>query len=292
MQTIALGRRNPKTVVKTWEEFLRGHELFMEEADGVFTTATHRATLKYQESKGLVADGIVGNRTWGAAMVDGLPVIEDKSTGKEGPNWPPKPKKRYATGPAARQKLWGAFSYVPAPTKGNPEGIKITDNWASENISRTTIPQLAGVTGATKTGVVYFHTKAMPQLKALFEAWELAGLSDLILTWAGSWVPRFIRGSRSVLSNHAWGTAFDINVPWNGLRRVPALVGKKGSVRELVPIAWALGYGWGGWFSRQDGMHFECIRILSEEAIEAVLESLRTCESYDEWLKTSGWDAT
>lgn len=291
MQTIALGRRNPKTLVKTWEEFLRGHNLFMEEADGIFTEATKAATIAFQTEKGLGADGIVGNRTWGAAMADGLHMVEDSYTGKEGPNWPPEPTKKPATGQAAREKLWGKFSYVPAPVKGNPEAIKITDNWAASNISRVTIPQLAGVEGATKTGVVFFHTKAVAQLTALFEAWELAGLTHLILGWSGSWVPRFIRGSRSVLSNHAWGTAFDINYPWNQLRMTPALVGQHGSVRELVPLAWVLGYGWGGWFQRKDGMHFECIRILSEEEIEAVLESLRNCESYDEWLKKSRWDA-
>ena len=278
MQTIALGRRNPKKLVVTWEEFLRGDEWFMEEADGLFTAATKAATVKFQRSKKLTADGIVGNRTWGAAMAEGLHMVEDKATGKESANWPPVPKKRYTTGQAARQKLWGKFAYKAAPHKLNPEAIKITDGWSKDNISRVTIPQLKGVTGAPKSGRVYFHTKAAAQLKALFEAWELAGLDHLVLSWSGSWVPRFIRGSRSTLSNHAWGTAFDINYPWNMLRRTPALVGKKGSVRELVELAWALGFNWGGWFSRKDGMHFECVRILSEEEIQAVLDSIDVYE--------------
>lgn len=283
MQTIALGRRNPKNLVVTWEEFLRGEDLFMEAADGLFTAATKAATVKFQKGNGLTADGIIGNRTWGAAMAEGLHMVEDKASGKESANWPPRPAKRYASGQAARQKLWGAFKYKPAPTKGNPEGIRITDNWSASNISRVTIPQLKGVNGAPKSGRVYFHTKAVAQLKALFEAWELAGLDHLILGWSGSWVPRYIRGSRITLSNHAWGTAFDMNYPWNMLRRTPALVGQKGSVRELVELAWKLGFNWGGWWGypqpgkrpgRSDGMHFECVRILSEEEIQAVLDSI------------------
>jgi hypothetical protein len=74
-------------------------------------------------------------------------------------------------------------------------------------------------------------------------------------------VPRFIRGSHSVLSNHAYGTAFDINAPWNALGVRPALVGKPGSVRELVPLAAEHGFAWGGHFrTRPDGMHFELVR--------------------------------
>lgn len=49
--------------------------------------------------------------------------------------------------------------------------------------------------------------------------------------------PRFVRGGRPVLSNHAWGRAFDVNYQWNRLATVPALRNEKGSVRDLVPIA-------------------------------------------------------
>ena len=74
-------------------------------------------------------------------------------------------------------------------------------------------------------------------------------------------MPRFVRGSRTILSNHSFGTAFDINVPWNLLGSVPALVGQKGSVRELVPIANQNGFYWGGHFPRKDGMHFSIAKL-------------------------------
>ena len=41
----------------------------------------------------------------------------------------------------------------------------------------------------------------------------------------------------------------------------PALLGEKGCVRELVPIAHDHGFYWGGHFTRQDGMHFEVARV-------------------------------
>jgi len=80
------------------------------------------------------------------------------------------------------------------------------------------------------------------------------------LGWFGN--PRFIRGSRSILSNHAWYTAFDINYRWNMLGETPADIGEKGSVKELVPIAHDFGFYWGGHFRRRDGMHFEAAKVL------------------------------
>ena len=87
--------------------------------------------------------------------------------------------------------------------------------------------------------------------------WEKAGLLDRIISFGGGFEPRFVRGSTTTLSNHSFGSAFDINVAWNERGHRPALVGEKGSVRELVPIAHKWGFWWGGHFSTPDGMHFE-----------------------------------
>jgi hypothetical protein len=70
----------------------------------------------------------------------------------------------------------------------------------------------------------------------------------------------FITGG--VVVSNCFGSAFDINVPWNGLGVQPALKGKMGSVRELVPLAHRFGLYWGGHFQRQDGMHFEVAKLL------------------------------
>ncbi len=73
--------------------------------------------------------------------------------------------------------------------------------------------------------------------------------------------PRFVRGSQPRLSKHAYGSAIDLNAEWNRLATVPALKGKQGSVRELVPLANRHGIYWDGHFKgRADGMHFELAR--------------------------------
>lgn len=265
MKTIKRGAKGP--LVRTWQEFLRGHELFMGVADGTFDPATEAATIKFQQLHRLIADGIVGNQTWGRAMVDGLELVKPVGTGKETPNWPPIPTGLTTASLATRQKLFGAFDYKPAPTADNPEGIKILGNWSSQNITKVTVPQLKGVMGAPTSGTILWHQKVVDQLLGLFQAWEDADLIHLVRAWAGSWNPRFIRGSRSILSNHAWATAFDINVPGNGLRRQPALVGQPWSVRELVPLANEWGFWWGGHWGydgkgRYDGMHFEVAKLI------------------------------
>ena len=161
-----------------------------------------------------------------------------------------------------REDLFGRFSFIPASIPSNPECIRITDSWVSKNMVTVVVPQLQGVQGGPIRNSILFHRKGADQLTALFKAWEDAGLLLLVKSWGGSYAPRFIRGSRTILSNHAFGTAFDINVAWNYLGAVPALAGKEGSVRKLVPLANEHGFYWGGHFPRKDGMHFELAKIL------------------------------
>ncbi len=170
---------------------------------------------------------------------------------------------------ATRQHVFGPFEYVAAPLPGNAEHIRILGTWQQDNIVNVRIPQLAalnagGVRSAPASGTIQWHRLAVKQLLQLWAAWEQAGLLDRIQTWDGSYNPRFIRGSTSVLSNHAFGTAFDINARTNMLGSVPALCGHPGCVRELVAIANQFGFYWGGHFPapRLDGMHFEIARIL------------------------------
>jgi hypothetical protein len=84
---------------------------------------------------------------------------------------------------------------------------------------------------------------------------------------------RFIRCSNSSLSNHAFGTAFDINADENQLGSQPALPSEPGCVFELVPIAHKFGFYWGGHFTppRRDGMHFEIAKILSQAEVDSAL---------------------
>jgi len=202
------------------------------------------------------------NSTLAAALKAGFNLMVDDQVDMMSPNWPPRPAQGSLT-PQERIKLFGNFSYVAAPTISNPEAIRITDDWAKDNIATATVCQLSNVKGAPSNCTIQIHKSIKKQMLSLFDAWEKDNKTPLIKSWGGSWVPRFIRGSRTVLSNHAWGTAFDINVQWNMLGTVPALKGSDGSIRDLVQIAYEHGFYWGGWFpNRADGMHFEALKIL------------------------------
>lgn len=261
MQKLELNSTGP--FVEIWQNYLLGQKHYSGYVSGVFDSATKEATKKYQEKNKLFKDGIVGDQTWGHALFHGLQLLNidyNEAEDKHNPNWPPKILNPLSY--QERESLFGKFSYRAAALPNNPEAIIILGDWKANNIVSIEIPQLRGVFGAPKSGKILMHKKIAQQTQALFQAWEDAGLKKLILSFAGSFVPRFIRGSKTTLSNHSYGTAFDINAGQNGLGIRPPLVGAKGSVRELVPIANELGFFWGGHYpTRADGMHFEAVKI-------------------------------
>lgn len=263
-QDTTLGPGSKGPAVGAWQLFLvgRGAQLVVDEKYGPKTTT---ATTEFQDDQRLPMTGRLDAQTLAAARrmgfgepAGGPPLpIESHS-----PAWPPRPTFPPMTGNAARDALFGALRFEAAPTPGNPEGIRILDGWIGANIVTVTIPQLRGIVGAPKNCQVQVHRIVAPRVIELFARWEREKLMPLVKTWAGSFAPRFVRGSRTTLSNHAYGSAFDINAAWNPLGAVPALVGRVGSVRELVPIANELGFGWGGHYQgRPDGMHIELWRV-------------------------------
>lgn len=163
--------------------------------------------------------------------------------------------------PTTSARVFGAFRWEPAGP--DTDEIRILGDWRAKSLRGIVVPELAGVKGAPASRKIWVHRLVAGQVQALFRAWAAAEFADLVLTWEGSFAPRFVRGSRTTLSNHSWGTAFDVNYTWNKLATVPALRGAKGSVRELVPLANAHGFYWGGHFSRSDGMHFEVAQLVS-----------------------------
>jgi hypothetical protein len=246
--------------------------------DGIFGEQTLRGTQRFQSSRGLAADGVVGPATVQAARRLGFldaapsspPVPEPPHIQPSTPSddfFPPKPSFPPLVSDAERRAIFGNFGFVPAPTPSNPEAIKITDGWASTNIVSVNVPGLAGkpIGGvhATSSGKMSFHRKATAQLVSLWQAWGNAGLLDRILTFDGGYNPRFQRNSHVRLSNHAFGTAFDINAQYNPYLKPVALMGKKGTVVELVALANEHGFYWGGHFAPStDGMHFEVAKLL------------------------------
>lgn len=176
-------------------------------------------------------------------------------------NWPPLPAFSILTDhKGARERALGRIDWV----RTNGDSVRITNGWDAQNIIDVKIPQLLKIPGV-KTDTIKFNKNAAGQLQRLWAAWEAAGLLRFIKTFDGAWVTRTIRLKPTVLSNHAYGTAFDINAKWNGLIKIAAFVGQEGSVRELVPLANAHGFYWGGHWNidgkgGSDGMHFEWAR--------------------------------
>lgn len=235
--------------VERWQTFLRGQG-FAVTVNGRFDEATEAGTKAFQRARHIDADGVAGNQTFGSAMLAGFALIDDPDD-----HFPAAPAFPPLLSTAARQQVFGKFAFEHRPLPRNAENIVITGDWEARNIVTLDIPQLRGFMG---NGSVRFHRVAANQLVSLWKAWEAAGLLNRVLSYEGSFVPRFIRGSTTQLSNHAFGTAFDINAASNPLGAVPPRVGMRGCVRELVAIANDHGFFWGGHFSgRPDGMHFE-----------------------------------
>ena len=245
--------------VKNWQYFLTGQELYTGPINGKFDEPTFESTKAFQRIHNLNPDGKVGNYTAGKAMLLGFGVVIDEGPDITSDAFPGKPGFSPLVTNEEREKIFGKIVFTPDPTPDNPEKIRITNNWANENIVKISIRQLIPVKGSE---TVYFHKSAANQLIKLFNDWEQNNLLHNILTWDGSFNARFVRGSRRTLSNHSFGSAFDINYAWNKLGAVPALVGQKGCVRELVELANENGFYWGGHFTRRDGMHFEIAKIL------------------------------
>ncbi len=118
------------------------------------------------------------------------------------------------------------------------------------------------------------HLLVAPHIADLFAEWEKLDLLHLIRTYDGAYNPRYKRGKSpsskghgtkrsdqtSALSNHAFGSAFDINAADNQYGHKPILCPLRGCTRELVKPANDSAFFWGGHFndvSDKDGMHFE-----------------------------------
>ena len=120
--------------------------------------------------------------------------------------------------------------------------------WVSSHISTQTMPIIGPMT---------CNTAIFPQLRAALDEIAADGLASAIhpQQYGGCFVPRFIAGT-TTLSNHAFGLAFDVNVPENE-RGTVGLIN-----RQVVAIFEKWGFTWGGTWHYTDPMHFELNRIV------------------------------
>lgn len=148
---------------------------------------------------------------------------------------------------AQRDAWFGPLTAVPAPTAGNPEAVRITNDFEARNIIRKAFPLV---------GTIQIHRAAAPSLEAALTDIVNAGLGGELKRFAGSYVPRFVRGSTTNLSSHSYGTSIDVNDHENPQGSPPTA----GQAR-LAPFFERRGWFWADRYktSKRDPMHFEFI---------------------------------
>lgn len=151
--------------------------------------------------------------------------------------------------PTTRQRddWFGPIRFEPAPTSSNPEGIRITNDFEARNIVRRSFPLI---------GYAAIHRLAAPSLEAALRDIERAGLGSKVKSFAGGYYPRFVRGSRSNLSSHSYGTSIDINAGENPQGSPPTP-----DQAMIAPYFERRGWYWADRFknSPRDPMHFEYV---------------------------------
>lgn len=141
------------------------------------------------------------------------------------------------------------------------------------NLVSVPTPQLAGLP-PYKPSRVTCHQLVAPMFQRALELVEQLGLLGTFLTFDGCYNDRAVRGGSSA-STHAFGAAFDFNYAWNQLGHKPAAAGEKGSLYPVIGVFEACGFGWGGWWNRADGMHFEPFEIRTGDALPVLVDHAR-----------------
>jgi len=257
--------------VGRWQSFLLGLEYPLT-IDNDFGEKTESATKDWQSKNGLTPDGKVGTKSYAVALTQGYAGIKND-------HFPKVPEFSYLRN-WEREQLFGKFRWVRINSKGS---IRILDGWTEKNIVTTEpLHMFKHVPQFPADGRVYIHRSIKTQFELMCYELEYKGFHKDIISWAGSYNPRMVRGSRKTLSNHSWATAFDVNAPENWLGQEPARQGQKGCLYDVVRIANKYGFFWGGHYrNRKDGMHFEASKILSTSLLRSFADKIGV--SRKEW---------
>ncbi|KPA22175.1 hypothetical protein shim_16220 [Shimia sp. SK013] len=277
---------NMPAEVQRWQYFLLKRGIVqVGVVDSSFGGNTELGTKIFQMEQGLSAHGRVDEETLAAAEGAGYSILNgDYYAQRSSSTWPPKPSGLASPSSAWRNQLFKCFEFLQKPLhqRSSKESIVIKgscdgafNDWEEEFI--TNVPDDRMQFAASYNGYFRCHKYAKPAILGLMDAWEEADLMHLVISYAGCYVSRYIRGgapdgsgghstrqssATTKLSNHSFGSAFDICTTWNWLGDRPAICGQTGSVRELVEIANAHGFYWGGHYTnRKDGMHFELTEV-------------------------------
>lgn len=139
-----------------------------------------------------------------------------------------------------------------------------TAGWKEKYIVSVKVP------GIPNLGAMRLHKRIAPQFEAFFKAAIAKGLANKVVNYQGAFTARTITNNQSRLSNHALGTAIDINTEQNGYGAQPAARGAHGSLSEFADYCVDFGLYWGGWYERnKDAMHFEAVKVLTAAELQA-----------------------
>lgn len=275
------GGSNVPLEVQRWQLFLLKNNIpQVGRIDGQFGLKTEEATKFFQIQQAIQQTGELDQRTCDAAKTLGYTVVsDDHYDGKKTKSFPPAPAHLSSSTNASRNAALGCFKFrqLPLVNRSDADEIDILgscdgtiSDWRRTKIISIAIPQLRFATGFS--GTITCHHDVAPHITKLFQRWEQLDLLHLVRDYDGTFSPRYKRGksasnaghgvkkSKDVanLSNHSFGSAFDINAEDNPFNTEAKLCPMRGCVRELVPPANELGFFWGGHFgSPKDGMHFE-----------------------------------
>ncbi len=232
-----LTRGSQGSLVKVLQEKLSQLGYSVGAVDGVFGPMTESAVLKFQQEKGLDADGVVGNQTWGALFGESIPDLI--------PTLNEPPLEQFCF------DVFGDFRVA---------------GWQEQNLARCDLSLYGNalqhiyfgwLTPADKAFVhsnwfgFLCHRLVVPKFRIAFENVVKRGLSGQLKTFDGCFDSRLKRGGNS-WSAHSWGIAIDINAKWNAFGQSHYEM-----TRELAQCFKDAGFIWGGDWSYPDAMHFQ-----------------------------------
>lgn len=255
--TLTRGGANIIAEVQRWQYFLLRMGVAQTGLiDGDFGQKTEIGTKIFQIQAGLAATGKVKESTLAKARELGYTLLPDNYYQmRAGINFPTEPNNQSPSN-SSRNTTFTCFKFIQRRLAQRPDAEAIVIkggcdgsvlDWNAEKITQIEVPQLKVAKGFD--GKIRCRQRAAPLIQSLFQAREAADLLHLIISYEGCFVPRYKRNQApqgagghsekkssdvSALSNHSFGSAFDINYIDNQLGHLSALCG-----REARPVSWS-----------------------------------------------------
>lgn len=238
------------------QKHLLGHGFKIGRPDGICGPKTRQAILAFQRGFLKCPDGKVdpGGITWHhlSKISHSHPPAQNASPFTRLIPRPPKTTLNLGLTAATNAYMTEAFG---SPRDTFSEDCQPVNN---AKLKRNTIVDTVGK----------FRVQGLePAVRSLQEVFaeikaKQAELYELLGT-AGMLCCRYVRNSKTSISNHSWGTAIDLTTAGILDKRGDGLV--QYGMLLVAPIFNQFGWYWGAAFPTEDGMHFEASKKLIEE---------------------------